>query len=60
MNLSAAQAERFYTEALRHSGVWAIRDAGGYPAPENADGGRAMPFWSLLDLGSNRTCDWQC
>lgn len=47
MTLSAAQAERFYAEVLCHGEVWAIRDAGGYPAPENEDGRRVMPFWSL-------------
>ena len=26
--------------------VWSVRDANGFPAPENADGRRAMPFWS--------------
>ena len=27
--------------------MWGIRDSGGFPAPLNGDGQRAMPFWSL-------------
>ena len=46
MSLSAAQASAFVTEAIETGTVWAIRDAGGYPAPANASGDRAMPFWS--------------
>ena len=42
---SAAQAHAFYAEVLDRGEVWAIRDGNGYPAPE-ADGRRAMPFWS--------------
>ncbi|GAA2080806.1 DUF2750 domain-containing protein [Aeromicrobium tamlense] len=47
MSISAAHVERFYTEASDRGEVWTIRDAGGYPAPEDATGRRAMPFWSL-------------
>jgi hypothetical protein len=47
MSTSALQAEAFYEEALRGGIVWTIRDEGGYPAPKTAEGGRAMPFWSL-------------
>ena len=47
MSTSALQADAFYEEVLREGGVWTIRDAGGYPAPNTAEGGRAMPFWSL-------------
>jgi len=46
MSLSAAQAAAFVSEAKESGSVWAIRDAGGYPAPMNAEGSRAMPFWS--------------
>lgn len=46
MTTSAAQADSFYSEALRHGSVWGVQDAGGFPAPVNGDGVRAMPFWS--------------
>ncbi len=44
---SAAHASAFYREALLEGFVWTVRDAGGYPAPLNASGERAHPFWSL-------------
>ncbi|MGJ9424057.1 DUF2750 domain-containing protein [Aeromicrobium sp. CF3.5] len=47
MSISAAHANAFYEEVLRIGEVWVIRDSGGFPAPENADGQRAVPFWSL-------------
>lgn len=47
MSVSAAQASAFYGEAAEHRSVWSISDAGGFPAPLNGDGQRAMPFWSL-------------
>ena len=43
---AAANAAAFVAEALRHGEVWAIRDAGGFPAPTGDAGGRVMPFWS--------------
>lgn len=46
MSQSAAQADAFFTEALRSQKVWTVRDAAGFPAPVNADGLRAQPFWS--------------
>lgn len=46
MSVSAAQAAAFYEEVLEHGQVWAVRDAGGFPAPLNGDGQRSMPFWS--------------
>lgn len=46
MSTSAAQAAAFYTEAKIEAAVWTLRDANGIPAPKNADGERAMPFWS--------------
>ena len=47
MTLSAAQADAFYSEALREGSVWGIKDAAGFPAPEGSGSTRAMPFWSL-------------
>lgn len=47
MSVSAAHADAFYVEVLREGEVWGIRDDGGFPAPKNSDGQRAMPFWSL-------------
>ena len=47
MSVSAAHASAFYAEAAEHQRVWGIRDGGGFPAPLNGDGERAMPFWSL-------------
>lgn len=47
MSVSAAQTAAFYEEVEREGFVWAVRDAGGIPAPMNAAGERAMPFWSL-------------
>lgn len=47
VSTSAVQAATSYEEALREQSVWAIRDSAGYPAPLNADGERAQPFWSL-------------
>jgi hypothetical protein len=47
MSVSAAQAAAFYKEIVKTGQVWAIRDAGGIPAPLNGHGLRAMPFWSL-------------
>ncbi len=46
MNTSAIQAAAFYAEVARVGSVWTIRDVGGYPAPKNASGERAQPFWS--------------
>lgn len=47
MTISATQADSFYAEALANSEVWTIQDAEGIPSPMNAEGVRAMPFWSL-------------
>jgi hypothetical protein len=47
VSTSAAQAADFYTEAVRDGAIWGVRDAGGFPAPMNGSGERAMPFWSL-------------
>lgn len=46
MSVSAAQSSAFFTEVTLHGEVFAIRDDGGFPAPMNRSGARAMPFWS--------------
>lgn len=47
VSTSAAQAAAFYREAIREGAVWGVKDDGGFPAPMNGEGIRAMPFWSL-------------
>jgi hypothetical protein len=44
---SAASSARFFIEAILDGALWTVRDADGIPTPVNADGERAMPFWSL-------------
>ncbi|MFI5936855.1 DUF2750 domain-containing protein [Actinoplanes sp. NPDC051494] len=46
MSLSAAHTAAFRREVPLEGRVWSIRDSRGYPAPQGADGTRAMPFWS--------------
>lgn len=46
MSLSGAHKAAFRREVPQEGRVWAIRDADGFPAPGDAEGGRAMPFWS--------------
>ena len=46
MSLSAAHSAAFRREVPREGRVWSIRDAAGHPAPLDATGSRAMPFWS--------------
>jgi hypothetical protein len=47
MSLSGAHRAAFRREVSQEGRVFAIRDAQGYPAPADADGGRrAVPFWS--------------
>jgi len=46
MSLSAAHSAAFRREVPREGRVWTIRDAAGHPAPMDATGHRAMPFWS--------------
>ena len=48
MSNSASQASAFYEQVATSGSVWTIRDSGGFPAPLNSDGIRAMPFWSSL------------
>ena len=43
---SASQAAAFYREVAESRVVWTIRDENGFPAPINASGERAQPFWS--------------
>lgn len=46
MSVVAAQADAFYSEVLAGERVYGIRDDGGFPAPKNGSGARAMPFRS--------------
>lgn len=46
MSLSGAHKAAFRREATREGWVFTIRDAAGVPAPADADGRRAVPFWS--------------
>lgn len=46
MSLSGAHRAAFRREATQEGLVYAIRDAGGFPAPGDGDGHRAVPFWS--------------
>jgi hypothetical protein len=46
MSLSGAHRAAFRREAPREGRVFAIRDEGGFPTPTDADGNRALPFWS--------------
>ncbi len=46
VSISAAHADAFYAESSDAGEVWTVRDDSGFPAPETADGVRAMPFWS--------------
>jgi hypothetical protein len=48
MSQSASQAATFYRDVARTGMLWTIEDVGGYPAPKNQSGRRAMPFWSSL------------
>jgi hypothetical protein len=46
MSLSGAHRAAFRREAPREGLVFSIRDKGGIPTPKDADGNRALPFWS--------------
>jgi Protein of unknown function (DUF2750) len=46
MSFSSPQAANFYKEVANSKVVWAIKDAGGFPAPIGTAGQRSMPFWS--------------
>jgi hypothetical protein len=46
MSLSGAHRAAFRREAPREGRVFSIRDDEGFPAPEDAGGNRALPFWS--------------
>jgi hypothetical protein len=43
---SASQAAAWRAEVQAAEAVWTVEDDEGMPAPENAEGRRAMPFWS--------------
>lgn len=46
MSLSGAHRAAFRREATQEGRVFSIRDVGGYPAPADGEGRRAVPFWS--------------
>ena len=46
MSTSAAQSAAFFAEVVAGREVFGIKDDGGFPAPKNGSGDRAMPFWS--------------
>jgi hypothetical protein len=46
MSIASLQAANFYEEVAANRVVWAIKDAGGYPAPIGDGEQRSMPFWS--------------
>ena len=46
MSQAASQAAAFRKDILRSGKVFTIEDDGGMPAPETAEGRRALPFWS--------------
>jgi hypothetical protein len=46
MSLSGAHRAAFRREVPQEGKVFAIRDKSGCPAPKDADGNRALPFWS--------------
>lgn len=43
---AAINAKKFYQEVATSDSIWTIEDDDGIPAPVNASGERAMPFWS--------------
>jgi hypothetical protein len=53
MTQAAAQASAFYMEVANTAKVWAIRDAGGFPALVGDEGKRSMPFWSSRNRAEN-------
>ena len=46
MSLSGAHRAAFRREVPQEGRVFSIRDDRGFPVPEDADGNRALPFWS--------------
>lgn len=46
MSIVASHAAEFYKQVAFVGVIWTLRDSGGFPAPENAGGQRAQPFWS--------------
>lgn len=45
---SSLNLNSFLSEAIENQRVWTFRDENGFPAPQNSEGNRAMPFWSTL------------
>ena len=45
---SSLNLNSFLSEAIENQRVWTIRDENGFPAPQNSEGNRAMPFWTTL------------
>jgi hypothetical protein len=56
MSLSAAHSAAFRREVPQERRVWSIRDAGGFPAPRDEAGNRAMPFWSKPTRAERVVC----
>jgi len=46
MSQTDSHAAAFFQEVAQVRCLWTIQDEGGFPAPKNADGQRAQPFWS--------------
>ncbi|NLF32030.1 MAG: DUF2750 domain-containing protein [Planctomycetes bacterium] len=46
MSQAGSQATALYRQVAETRAVWTVRDEGGFPAPKNAAGQRAQPFWS--------------
>jgi len=46
MSLSGAHRAAFRREVPQEGRVFSIRDKGGFPAPKDNGGQRALPFWS--------------
>jgi hypothetical protein len=50
---SASQSAAWRADVRATGVVWTVEDDEGVPAPENADGRRAMPFWSTQSRVEN-------
>jgi hypothetical protein len=49
MSQSASQAAAWRRDVQANGEIWTVEDEAGIPAPRNAEGRRAMPFWSTRD-----------
>lgn len=47
MSISSIHAHKFYEEVVKKQVVFTLRDKNGYVVPQNLEGKRSMPFWSL-------------